>query len=154
MIRHSSISVPGFIYFNYKLPLTSSKQSIESLSLTRAIVIRTELESLITDAFVGSQGVHACSVIANVRIALTLVYVHAIVPVPGQRETRMANALETALQVVACTAAAYSSSLVALVDVHAVSLTQSKFVPRWTSALEVALLVYALSIATARVWNL
>jgi len=120
-----------------------------SCRLTGAIVVRTELESLVTLALVRAQGIHASAVVAYVRIALTFVNVDAIVPVTGQREAEMADALETALQIVTRAVVADTRPFVTLVDVDAVVLAGTKLVASWTHALEVALLIDALCIPAA-----
>lgn len=109
---------------------------------------------MIADALVRAERVHAGAVVADIRISLTLVDIHAVVPVPCEREPTVADALETALQVVAGAIVANSWPLVALVDVDAVSLTQPQFVSGRANAFEVTLLIYALCVSTARIRNL
>lgn len=120
----------------------------------RAIVIRAKLESLVADALVRAKRVHAGAVVANIWISLTLVDIHAVVPVPSEGEATVADTLETTLQIVAGAIVANPWSLVAFVDVDAVSLAQPQFVSCRANAFEVTLLVYALCISTARIWNL
>lgn len=109
---------------------------------------------MIADALVRAKGVHAGAVVANIRIPLTLVDIHAVVPVPCEGESAVADALETALQIVARAVVAYPWSLVAFVYVDAVSLAQPQFVSCRANAFEVTLLIYALCISAARIWNL
>lgn len=104
---------------------------------------------MIADALVRAKRVDAGAVVADVRVTLTLVYIHAVVPVPCQRESRVTEALEAALQIVAGAVVANPGPLVALVDVHAVSLADAQLVPSWTDALEVSLFVDALGISGA-----
>jgi len=120
-----------------------------SCRLTCAIVVRTELESLITLALVRTQDVDASAVVAYVRITLTLVDVDAIVPVTGQREAEMADALEAALKIVARTIVADTRSFVTLIDVDAIMLARTKLVTSWTHTFEIALLIDALCIPAA-----
>lgn len=114
---------------------------------TRAVVIRTEFESLITLTLIGTQGVDTSAVVAYIRISLALVDVDAIVSVAGQREPSMTDALKATLQVATRAVAANPWSLVTLIDVDAISLAGTKFVTSRTHALEVALLINTLSVS-------
>jgi hypothetical protein len=120
-----------------------------SCRLTGAIVVWTELESLITLALVRAQGVDASAIVAYVRVALTFVDIDAIIPIMSQREAEMADALETALQIVARAVVADTRSFVTLVDINAIMLAGTKLVASWTHTLEVALLIDALCVPTA-----
>lgn len=123
----------------------------EIFSRTGAIVVWTELESLVALALVRAQGVDTRAVVAYVRIALALVDVDAVVAVTGQREAGMADTLEATLQIAARAVVAYLRSLVTLVDVDAIVLTGTKLVAGRTHALEVALLIAALRVPAARI---
>lgn len=72
----------------------------------RTVVIRTQLESLVALAFVGTQGIDTSPVVAYIWIALAFVNVNAIVPVASQRKSRVADALKATLQIVARAVAA------------------------------------------------
>lgn len=128
---------------------SSIEKSVGVTRLTRAIVIRAELESRIALALVRAQGVDAGAVVAYVWIALALVDVDAIVSVAGQREAGVTDALKAALQIVARAVGADARPLVTLVDVDAVVLAEPELVAGRAHALEVALLIDALRVAAA-----
>lgn len=100
-------------------------------------------------ALVRAQSVDASTVVAYIWIPLAFVDVDAIVPVSGQRESGMTDALEATLQIVARAVVADTRSLVTLVDVDAVVLTETELVSGWTHTLEVALMVATLRVAAA-----
>lgn len=78
-------------------PVAAKEGHNSALVDISAVVVRAEFESRITDALVSAECVHARSIVANVRVTLTLVDVHASVPVPRQRETRVADTLKASL---------------------------------------------------------
>lgn len=116
-------------------------------SLTSAIVVWTELEAMITLALVRAQSVDASPIVAYIRIPLTLVDIHAAVPVPSKSESKVANTLKASLKIVASPVAADPRSLVALVDVDAASLTDAKLVSSRASTFEASLKIDALGVS-------
>lgn len=114
---------------------------------TRAIVIRTEFESLITLALIGAQSVDTSAVVAYIRIALALVNINAVVSVAGQREPGMADALKATLQVATRAVAANPWSLITLINIDAIALAGTEFVTSRTHAFEIALLINTLSVS-------